>query len=653
MKLIDSTLYLEFNDAVQWLGVTENYLRVAISKGLKCWQTVNDPDDRRKVLIDYAALKAKYRALVDRKTGGDPYRFAKDQALLDRMEGTTEEQRLLSDIVDALMDNADFEYFRSILDRKDALEHAKACAWLRLLTSVKGKHDAAKYGFKSKEELIKKAAAVLADIQLKPLRVSHPHSLKRRMVQWNKQGRESVTLGYLGNSNAKKVNEKGLRLLIKLMSDPHKPPLPIVARLYNKEARQMGWKEIDPNTAGNYLNKPEVKRKWMLGRHGESVWYNEYDMTIRRENASAPDVLWILDGTPLDLYYQQTAERWNRKTGKHETRTTHYNRAYAFFVLDAFSWKFTAVLCQSEDMRAVRDALKKAVEEKMVLPRQLQYDQGAAIMAQSFLMEQLGVHQTPTRPYSPKAKVIEPAIGHFQNEVLRYYDNFAGLNITAKRQDSRYNPDFVHENRHNVPEWDELEKQFNEAIAIWNDMPTQGRKAPNKLYAQKSKGREIGRLAILDMFWEKRKGTYKYQSDGIHLEYGGREFIYQVNDPEFYKQYIRASFQVAFDRDTPERVYLYQDNKPVIWNGEPVEATAAELMPMALHDLKEGDRERLNKLMAMKDKIKNDTKEELAEINGEFDIAMGARYVHKDSYNDAEGRAKQTDWAKVLENEYL
>jgi hypothetical protein len=249
--------------------------------------------------------------------------------------------------------------------------------------------------------------------------------------------------------------------------------------------------------------------------------------------------------------------------------------------------------------------------------------------------------------------VIEPALGHFQSEVLRYYDNWAGLNITAKRMDSRYNPDFVHGNRDKVPEWDALQKQFNEAIDIWNGYETQGRKAPNKLIAHKSKGNPVGRLAILDMFWEKRKGQYTYHQDGIHLQYDNREHIYQVQDAGFYKQYIRAKFEVAFDRDTPDVVYLYQDGKPVIWKGEPVMATAVELIPMALHDMQEGDRERLNRVLAMKDQVKRETVQELDEIREAFPVKLGARYVHKDALNEAESLAKKTDWAKVFENEYL
>ena len=310
-------------------------------------------------------------------------------------------------------------------------------------------------------------------------------------------------------------------------------------------------------------------------------------------------------------------------------------------------------------MKAVSDCLKASVEVKisetetrMVLPRQLQSDRGASIIAQSFLIDRLKVHNTPTRPYSPKAKVIEAALGHFQNEVLRWYNNFAGLNITAKRMDSRYNPDFVHKNRKDVPEWDGLEKQFNEALDTWNNYETKGRKAPNKLYAQKSKGRGIGRLAILDLFWEKRKGTYLYHPDGIHLEYGQREHIYQVLDADFYKQYIRARFGVAFDRDTPGHVYLYQDGQPVIWKGRPAKAVAADLVPMALADMKAGDRERLNRMMAIKDRVKADTVAELEDIRGEHPVHLDARYMSKELFNLAETHAKETDWGEALKTQY-
>lgn len=649
MTLIDSQLFLTVEEVAQWCSLSEAYLASAVSKGLRCWQ----PHEDNARLLAYEAMLPKYQVLIQRKTGGDPYRYEKDHRTIGKLEETTWQAKALPEVVEAMVEAADYERFRKDMNKADALDCARAASWLRLLGKVKGKHDAAKYGFDSKAEMYGAAVSALAVANLKPLKVSNVNYLQRRIGEFRKTGPDGLIPGWLNNTNAKKLTPEGERFLIALMADPHKPPYPMVARLYNREAPSRGWKKVTAMTCQNFLEQPDVKRKWWLGRHGEGEFYQEFDFTIRRQNASAPDVLWVMDGTPLDLYYQRKREKWNEKEQKHETRVSYYERAYLFLTIDAYSWKFIGWnLSTSETAKAVRDTLKTSVKGKMVLPRQLQSDRSAAIIAQDFLIEQLKLHNTPSRPYNPKSKIIEAVLGHFQSGVLRYFDNFAGLNITAKKLDSRYNPDFVHQNRQNVPNWDGLVAQMEEAVTIWNEMATKGRKSPNALYAHQSKGNEVGLLSYLDMFWEKRKQQYIYHQDGIHLTIDSEEVVYQVLDAAFYKKHIKDKFEVVFDRDCREFIYLYQDGKPVLLHGEPVVATQADLIPMALADQEEGSRERLNRVLKLKDTIKDDTRRELEEIQAEEAVKLGARYVFKEQLNIAETAMKK-DWSKVLEDEFL
>jgi hypothetical protein len=50
----------------------EVYLRKAKSTGTKCWSFINDPDDRRRVLIKYEDLKEDYKKMV-KELFGNPY----------------------------------------------------------------------------------------------------------------------------------------------------------------------------------------------------------------------------------------------------------------------------------------------------------------------------------------------------------------------------------------------------------------------------------------------------------------------------------------------------------------------------------------------------------------------------------------------------
>jgi hypothetical protein len=303
----------------------------------------------------------------------------------------------------------------------------------------------------------------------------------------------------------------------------------------------------------------------------------------------------------------------------------------------------------------VRDTLKLAVQGTMRLPRQLQSDRSASIIAQEFLIKQLDLHSTQSRPYSPKSKVIEAVLGHFQDSVLRYFDNFAGLNITAKTLDSRPNPDFLNEQRHDLPDWDELQRQFADAVKIWDELATKGRKSPNELYAKASSGNEVGVLSFLDMFWEKRNREYKYHQDGIHLEIDGTEHLYSTDDAKLYRRLILDKFEVAFDRDCLDYIYLYQAGKPVMWEGEPLMLRSTELMKMALHDQGEGDRTAINRKLKLKDGFKKAIEEEYEEIDAEMAVKLGARYVFKEQLNGAESAVKQhvNAWGDSDEDEYL
>jgi len=55
-------------------GINELYLRKAKSSGTKCWSFINDPSDRRKVLINYESLKDQYKKMVISKFG-NPYEY--------------------------------------------------------------------------------------------------------------------------------------------------------------------------------------------------------------------------------------------------------------------------------------------------------------------------------------------------------------------------------------------------------------------------------------------------------------------------------------------------------------------------------------------------------------------------------------------------
>jgi hypothetical protein len=71
VKLLDHKLYLTIGDLIA-CGVSEKYLWTARSKGIKSIRFIDDPEDNRRVLIEYDALSQKYKDLIFTRYG-NPY----------------------------------------------------------------------------------------------------------------------------------------------------------------------------------------------------------------------------------------------------------------------------------------------------------------------------------------------------------------------------------------------------------------------------------------------------------------------------------------------------------------------------------------------------------------------------------------------------
>lgn len=658
MKKLNGILYVTTEELAA-AGLPSRTISAGIRRG-GAWQSQSDPADARQTLVAYEPLPVKYKEML-KSQYNDLYQLVGQQ---EAHPHWADGERLAQGL---RISNAEHAALLRHLPAEDALEHARACAWLALLANNRRSSDLDALGVASKRELYDIVLYRLQMEQLKPLRLSNLRVLQKRVAQYKKAGHASILHGNKGNDNAAKIKQQEQeKLLLALMSSPAKPDYVTVAYLYNKQAEKKSWPMIDSKTAARYLDAPKVKRVWWAARHGEDAYYQQYDLTILRQRPTRANALWVLDGTPLDLYFYKKQEKWNPKTQKWQERSTYYNRMDMILVADAATWKIVgAVLCEHENADAVREALKQGVQAEMKLPAQLTYDQGSGMAAQKWMIEQLNIYNTPTRPYSAKAKVIENIIGHFQNKILRYYESWSGMNIRTRKLDSHSNPDHLHEVRDKLPTLEQLQEQFQEAVRVWNELPTKTRKAPNVAYRTlDDAGRSLDILEYVELFWEKRKHEYPYRTDGIRLQVRGQEHVFQATGAATVQRLLGGKYEVALDPDCLEYIYLYQDGKMVLDEAaEPLVLLAASRVPMAIDDYQEGDAKRIKKLIALKDEVKAADMAAAAEIKkyaAEEGIELGARYVYKDRLNDAEAAFKrrelkesETDWGQVLESKYL
>ena len=167
MKLLHNILYLSFDEVVELCAVSETYLKKALSwqrsGKVNCWQHINDPEDKRKVLISYDSLKPKYQELVQRRYGPNPYTFMKveaDKQYRAELEGA--KRRLASSIITNPVDEAFFVETGYYTDIQCA-QLARACAWLQFCNSITGKKHAQDCGFPSKEGILKAVLDILQE----------------------------------------------------------------------------------------------------------------------------------------------------------------------------------------------------------------------------------------------------------------------------------------------------------------------------------------------------------------------------------------------------------------------------------------------------------------------------------------------------------
>src|SRR5438067_10342099 len=96
------------------------YLRKAKSTGTKCWTFLNDPDDRRRVLVQYEALKEEYKKMV-RELFGNPYDHMAKEPILKMVQPDQKAEAFFLSYV--YSDNR-------FLPTEHVTKYVKAASWL-------------------------------------------------------------------------------------------------------------------------------------------------------------------------------------------------------------------------------------------------------------------------------------------------------------------------------------------------------------------------------------------------------------------------------------------------------------------------------------------------------------------------------------------
>lgn len=621
MKVVGNILYLEIQDLVA-ADVSRATVITAKSRNRTGWEFLDAPDGQG-FLVRWDTLNESAAAKVERRWG-DP-----------RQEYIS---RCLDEMVRELPRvSAYLRQHYGDLPSKARLDAYGKAQWLDVFVRLKPADRAhLQIGSRSAAAAVVRHAAARHKVGL-PSSYSAFLSKARAFVA---KDYEDLVDRRLGNSNAVKLDGDALEWVIALYAQPNKPSVKTVAGMYAQIARDRGWPEVSYWSIYRAIKANEPM--WYETRHGRSEWSRRFEHSIKLRSASCRDRLWSMDGTKLDLWYQEN--------GKAKTK-----KIYA--VVDDYSEVILAYdLSHTEDSSSIFRAVKRALRFAMAKPEQLLYDnQGGhktADVAKFF--SQISALHFPARPYNAQAKPIERVFGRFQKQVLRGEWNFTGQGIRSKSLDSQANDDFIHANRHRLPTEKELDRRVEQLVATWNEMahPTLG---VSRIEAYRTSVNDNAGTLTAE---EVATLTYRfskpitYGKDGIRMTLSGQPYHWEVlaeddtPDLDFRAEHLGKRLVIAYDPEDMEIVWLHE--RRVGRGGEESLVPIAHARPKpvfarAVADAEEGEADLLRRTLQARDEERRRQREKIGRmkeesgVDAEWAFRMGWREGgDKRKMNDAE-----------------
>ncbi|WP_086984871.1 hypothetical protein [Elizabethkingia miricola] len=416
----------------------------------------------------------------------------------------------------------------------------------------------------------------------------HKDSLRRKVLEYQKEGYKCLISGRLQNKNARKVvTDEQTSLLDELLGKHNNLDNEIICTMYNAVAKQLGWKVITAGTVANRKKEREIVV--FAGRNGVTDLRDTILMQNKRMKPSAPLLFWTLDGWDVELMYQKT----ERNTKGHKV-TTYTNRVNAVIVLDPYNYYPVGyAIGTHETPELIQQALLNAMQHTKELfgeyykPYQLQSDNyGGNELKKNYAA--ICKHYTPARVKNAKSKTIEPWFNRFNKKHCRLANNWSGYNVDSGSK-NQPNTEFLDKIKHSFPDYKGVCQQIESMIGA-------ERKELLKAYLEgfdKTPKEHIGHmdtLYLLDVLGLQTERTCKLEGQGITPVLLGEERCYDSFDIGF-RMLFKTDWQVRYNPyDLKEILVVSSDHKHKHLLQEKY------IQPMALYDRKEGDAAELQKI---------------------------------------------------------
>lgn len=579
MKFIDSKLYVEFPELVE-AGVSANYLSAARTKGVRSLRFMDDPDDRRRVLVDYEHLSARYKEKI-KACFGDPYEYIAREPIRRMITRDLEAEKFYISFR--------FENGQSLPDDKVA-QYCKAADFLNLLKSVEQDKAIVK---KQLNLSLASFYTHAADI-IKSDGITLPTKyqlLKDKVKKYISGGYDSLIEKWRFNNSyaAKVADELSESVLLELIGDNRKVDDVKVSQAYNKWATANGYKPITDATVGNWRRQNEFQVAPY--RDGNKAWYNKYGKHLLRNRPSAPLLLIGGDGNDWDMFFQT----------RRKNQVYYFDKFVLVVVMDAFNdYVLGWSIGQQENINLIKaayfDALChiKELTGGYYLPHQLQQDRFSIASLKDFY-SRLVENFHPAAAKAPRGKYIERAFGTTWHQILRQYKNYSGHNITAR---TRINADRIDQEKKNFPHSEEAFVYAQDFIRQLRQLECDGVTKEQRWLAafnasEKSQSRLIGDEQFLLNFGYENGAQQTITNRGLSITINGTSRLYEIPN-EHYLTTVGKTVTVKYDPYDLSRVLVTDDNKIRFVAGEP------NRLPAAKADYQPGDEARFWKRLHQK-----------------------------------------------------
>lgn len=355
-----------------------------------------------------------------------------------------------------------------------------------------------------------------------------------------------------GSVNAAKISGEIADFLLSHYALPNKPSIPEVKAEYIKMGETKNWPGLSDTSIYTFLNQPENKRIWIIGRHGSESYNNAFKHTLTRDKSNwFPNCFWSIDGTKLDWIHV-----WDDSSNKMGAKLK------IDIMFDVYSEKIIGYsLSFSESHLDHFKAVKMAVNEAKCRPYYLTYDHQSGHkmkrmqeLYSGLVAEKGGVHH-PNKVKSHN-NPAEQIFKRLQQQVVNKFWWSDGQSITVKRDDNKVNIDFINENKAYLKTVDELYEAWETAVNIWNDKKhPKFNQTRNEVFAhQMPKREELQLWDIMDKMWiDQKERPITYKAHGMDFWLKGDKYMFEVYDSagevdlEFRRTNIGKKFIIRYD----------------------------------------------------------------------------------------------------------